>query len=116
MNDGKLKSRPPTSTVASAEEFISGAGTQTRRGTEPLPTSEAQEKEAQGERYPWEAPEVRQDVNKVFNLRLPEPYLLKLKYIAEHTPDSMQQFCLDVLLPAIDAKIEELTEATRTEA
>jgi hypothetical protein len=116
MNDGKLKSRPPTSAVASAEEFISGAGTQTRREAEPSPTSSAQEKEAKAERYPWEAPEVRQDVNKVFNLRLPEPYLLKLKYIAEHTPDSMQQFCLDVLLPAIDAKIEELTGATRTEA
>ncbi|MEZ5584133.1 MAG: hypothetical protein R3F37_16550 [Candidatus Competibacteraceae bacterium] len=57
-----------------------------------------------------EAPGVREDVSKMFNVRLPEPYLLKLKYIAEHTPDSMQQFCLDVLLPAIDAKASELTK------
>ena len=47
---------------------------------------------------------------QVYNLRLPEPYLLKLKYIAEHSPASMQQFCLSVLLPAINARIEELTE------
>ena len=58
--------------------------------------------------FPWEALSVREDVTKVYNLRLPEAYLLKLKYIAEHTPDSMQKFCLDVLLPAIDEKIEEL--------
>jgi hypothetical protein len=55
-------------------------------------------------------PKVREDVLKLYNLRLPEPYLLKLKYIAEHTPDSMQKFCLDALLPAIDAKIEQLTK------
>ena len=64
-------------------------------------------------RNPWDAPGVRADVAKVFNLRLPEPYLRKLKYIAEHTPDSMQSFCLDVLLPAIDTKIEKLTDPTQ---
>ena len=30
-------------------------------------------------------------------------------FIAEHTPERMQQFCLNVLLPAIDAKLAELT-------
>jgi hypothetical protein len=55
---------------------------------------------------------VREDVQKVYNLRLPEAYLLKLKYVAEHTPVSMQQFCLAALLPAIDAKIEELVGKT----
>ena len=29
--------------------------------------------------------------------------------IAEHTPERMQQFCLNVLLPAIDARIADLT-------
>jgi hypothetical protein len=60
--------------------------------------------------FPWNAPGIRDDVFKVYNLRLPEAYLLKLKYIAEHTPHSMQRFCLESLLPAIDAKIEELTK------
>ena len=55
---------------------------------------------------------MREDVAKVFNLRLPEPDLLKLKYIADHMPDSLQQFCQRVLLPAIEAKIQELTGRT----
>ena len=59
-------------------------------------------------RHPWEERNLRDDVLKVYNLRLPEPYLLKLKYIAEHTPGSMHQFCIDALLPAIDKKIAEL--------
>lgn len=58
---------------------------------------------------PWEDPRVREDVRKVYNLRLPEPYLLKLKHIATHRQSSMQQFCLGVLLPAIDEKVKELT-------
>ena len=51
---------------------------------------------------------MREDVLKVYNLRFPEPYLLKLKHIAAHTPDSMHQFCINVLLPAIDKKVKEL--------
>jgi hypothetical protein len=58
---------------------------------------------------PWDDPKVRDDVLKIYNLRLPEAYLIKLKYIAKNTPASMQQFCLGALLPAIDAKIKELT-------
>jgi hypothetical protein len=60
--------------------------------------------------FSWLDPKVRDDVQKVYNLRLPEPYLLKLKYIAERTPRSMQRVCLDALLPAIDAEIEVLTK------
>jgi hypothetical protein len=62
------------------------------------------------EEHPWESPEVRDDVLKLYNLRLPESYLLKLKYIAAHTPGSMQRFCLDALLPAIDEEIDRLTK------
>ncbi len=61
------------------------------------------------ESLPWEDPRVREDVRRMYNLRLPEPYLLKLKHISEHTSSSMQQFCLGVLLPAIDEKVKELT-------
>ena len=60
--------------------------------------------------YPWQEPHIRTDVTKVYNLRLSEAYLLKLKYIAEHTPDSMQKFCLTVLEQAIDDKINTLTK------
>jgi hypothetical protein len=40
---------------------------------------------------------------------LPEKHLLMLRFIAERTPDTMQKFCLKHLLPAIEAKIAELT-------
>ncbi len=58
---------------------------------------------------PWPWASARPDVQKTFNLRLPEPHLVMLRYIAEHTPDSMQTFCQKLLLPAIEAKITELT-------
>ena len=66
------------------------------------------------EPYPWEQENVRDDVTKVYNLRLSEPYLLKLKYIAEHTPDSMQKFCIGILEKEIDIKIEELKKQYHT--
>ena len=109
MREGKLTSRPPLVGPDSVEEFIGGAGTPTPGDK----VSTTAVKARLSELYPWEEPQVRQDVTKVFNLRLPEPYLLKLKYLAEHTPDSRQQFCLKVLLPAIDAQIEVLTQPDR---
>ncbi len=106
MSNSKLRSRPPGE-AGSVEEFISAAATETRQET---PTLGTKPERWAGERYPWQAPAVRADMAKVYNLRLPEPALLKLKYIAEHTPESMQKFCLDLLLPAIDAKIDELIQ------
>jgi hypothetical protein len=96
-----MKSRlPGKKTPDDINAFISGAEDRT-------PKNVNVEKAAA---YPWKEPGVREDVTKVYNLRLPEPYLLKLKYIAENTPDSMHKFCLNVLQEAIDAKIEELTK------
>ncbi|MDG4551754.1 MAG: hypothetical protein P9G45_15245 [Candidatus Contendobacter sp.] len=114
VSEGKLSSRPPQLGGNSGDAlaaFIGGAGVHTAEPAEPAPAppEPPATPAAAPPIYPWEAPGVRDDVAKVFNLRLPEPYLLKLKYIAEHSPDSMQQFCLTVLLPAIDAKIAELT-------
>jgi hypothetical protein len=97
----KLKSKlPGASDNKDLEAFIAGAE---EKGT-------AKSIQKRIEVYSWEEPGVREDVIKVYNLRLPEPYLLKLKYIAENTPDSMHKFCLNVLQDAIDAKIEELTQ------
>jgi hypothetical protein len=116
MSDGKLSSRPPRigGDTDAMEAFIGGAGVHTPEppASAPATPEPATAPEAVLAPYPWDAPGVRTDVAKVYNLRLPEPYLLKLKYIAEHTPDSMQQFCLSVLLPAIDARIAELTRRT----
>ncbi|WAK04597.1 hypothetical protein [Methylobacter sp. YRD-M1] len=95
-----LKSRPPGKTKQDLDAFLGGAEERV----------EIKKPQKQKVSYPWEEAGVRDDVIKVYNLRLPEPYLLKLKYIAEHTPDSMQTFCLNVVEEAIDKKIKELTK------
>lgn len=95
-----LKSRLPGKNTVDLNAFIAGAEDRTASNVsaeEPLT-------------YPWEEVGVRADVTKVYNLRLSEPYLLKLKYIAEHSPESMQKFCLNVVEAAIDKRIQELTE------
>jgi hypothetical protein len=114
----KLSSRPP---VKSVDEFIAEADR--RPGEQPVVSAEALPRPtpsfetpiedrpvlpAKRRGLPWERPSVRDDVKKTYVLRLPEAYLMKLKYIAENTPDSMQTFCLSQLLPAIDKKISEL--------
>ena len=58
--------------------------------------------------YPWEDGDPR--IPKHFNLRLDEVTLAKLRYIADHVPESMQGWCQKVLLRAIDEKIVALTE------
>ncbi|MBL1265813.1 hypothetical protein [Candidatus Methylomicrobium oryzae] len=96
-----LKSRPPSKPKQDLDAFLSGAESG-KKNHSPADRVE--------ETYPWQEPGVRSDVTKAFNLRLSEPYLLKLRYIGEHTPDSMQQFCLRVLQEAIDNKINDLTK------
>ena len=109
----KLRSKPP---ITSADDFIAGAErraevTDQARETEAAKrkTTPSVQKGRGVQQFPWDDPIVRDDVLKIYNVRLPEPYLLKLKYIAERTPGSMHQFCIDVLLPAIDKKVKELT-------
>ena len=87
--------RNPNAVSTAEEAFITGAETRTVS--------------ASAMSYPWDT--ARPDVLKQYQLRLPEPYLEKLRYIGQHTPLSMQQFCLEVLMPAIDAKIAALMEA-----
>ena len=94
----ELKSRLPSKNKSDLEAFIKGADEKTTAG----------KSSKKSELLPWEIQGVRNDVIKVYNLRLPEPYLLKLKYISEHTPGSMQKFCMQVMKEAIDSEIERL--------
>lgn len=96
----ELKSRPPAKQKPDLDAFISGAEEKNSIQSAPI----------QKVIYPWQEAGIREDVTKVYNLRLSEPYLLKLKYIAEHTPNSMQKFCLSVLEQAIDKEIDRLTK------
>ena len=86
--------RPPS--PEALEAFLTGAATP----PDPAPASPPP--------LPW-APG-RPDVIKPYMLRLPEPYHLKLQYIAAHTPYSMQRFLQEVVYAAIDQKIAELTD------
>ena len=54
---------------------------------------------------PWERPEVREDVVKGMGVPLSEPYLLKLRFIAEHTKYSQRKFCQVKIEEAIDREI-----------
>ena len=111
VDKGRLSSRPPSLSRPNPDPvaaFIEGAGVQTDPSIASPTPPPSPEVMTEMKPYPWQAPGVRDDVHKVYNLRLPEPYLLKLKYIADHIPESMQQFCLNTLLPAIDDQIAAL--------
>ncbi len=59
--------------------------------------------------YPWEEPHIRKDVIKNLPLRFSEPLYLKLKYIADHTPYSMNSFILERLTIEIEEELARLT-------
>ena len=92
----RRRPQPPDRSPTALEAFVQGAESLEA----PLPPPPAGP-------YPWEAG--RPDVIKTYILRLPEPYHLKLRYIAEHTPYSMQRFLQDVIYTAIDQQITALT-------
>ena len=81
----KLRSKPP---IASAEDFIGGADQRTAEPEQNETSAQQRTRESKPGRkqsksppsVPWEDPQVREDVLKVYNLRLPEPYSLKLKH------------------------------------
>ena len=62
------------------------------------------------ESYPWQESHIREDVKKNLPLRIPEPLYMKLKYIADHTPYSMNSFILERLSEEIEEEIARLIE------
>lgn len=64
------------------------------------------------EDFPWNSPHM-EEITKTFQLRLKMKHLLMLRYIAEHSPFnvSMQKFCIDTLIPAIEQRVKELMKA-----
>ena len=97
MTKNKISLKPEK--ARSAEEFIAAAGE--------LEQDQVAEQEAT--HYPWEDERVREDVIKSINLRLSEPYLLKLQYLSELTNKSQQALIREALFPYLDAQIEKLT-------
>lgn len=110
--------RPPT--LKTADDFISAAGMPLEGGqraetsvvvpqqTSPAVASPVGDRTEEGtQTWPWEGKRTDKQT-EVFNLRLTEVELEKLRYIAANTPDSMQAFIRKTLLPAIDAKLNEM--------
>ena len=90
-----LRSTPTRKKKLDLDAFAAGAGT-SKSETETV--------------YPWQEQHVREDVKKNLPIRLPEPLYLKLKYIAEHTPYSMNSFILERLTEEIEEEIGRLTQ------
>ena len=57
---------------------------------------------------PWERENIRHDIVKIFNLRLPETYHAKLEYLSQNGKDSKHKILMDIILPEIDKKIKEI--------
>lgn len=57
---------------------------------------------------PWEKENIREDIVKIFNLRLPETYHAKLEYLSQNGKDSKHKILMDIILPEIDKKIKEI--------
>ncbi len=90
-----LRSTPKMSKNRNLDKFAAGAGKSGEKAEEV---------------YPWEEPHIREDVKKTLPLRIDEPLYLKLKFIAQHTPYSMNSFILDRLIDEIEEEISRLTE------
>lgn len=87
-----MKSRTPKKQTASDQDvssFIAGAEPTTKKSANTA--------------LPWEDPYLRDDVTKLFNLRLSEKHYAMLKYLAENQKrESMHSICLDAIEPMLE--------------
>ena len=88
-----LRSTPALKKDADLDKFAAGVGKYSSKRKEP---------------YPWEEPHNREDVKKNLPLRIPEPLYMKLKFIAERTPYSMNSFILEKLTEEIEEEVARL--------
>lgn len=118
----KARLRRPPRISPEAEDFIAGAEERTEPSPPPEATTAVKEQPKDVSRqkprakakvtYPWEDPRVREDVTKVYNLRLPEPVHLQLKWLAERSPESMHE----IAVKAVEAEVRRrIRKETKTE-
>lgn len=101
----KLRGRPP---VRSESDFIEEAETP-KPAAGPRAVAENSDPPKRS-KFPWEESTVREDVTKTYLLRLPEPLMLKLKYISAHSKYSMNSFCAEKLEKAIERELRKITD------
>jgi len=58
--------------------------------------------------YPWQDNQIRPDVQKVFTVRLPEEYTLKIKYLSELTNKSQQKIVREIINSGINEALKDL--------
>ena len=92
----KITSRPPKQ--KSSLEFIRDAE---KRGVEVKDVKE---------NYPWNNKSVRNDVKKVFTVKLLEEYIIKIKYVSEVTNISQQQIVREIINSGIDKMLDSLKD------
>lgn len=108
-----LSSRPPFKTSKNIEdhklkEFIEAAESPKSSGSLSIEKNKLEKQTINSFLLPWENKNVRKDVYKVFNLRLPEKYYLKLKYISENEKESYHKILMTIICPEIDKKIKNI--------
>lgn len=86
----KLSAHPPSR--KSMEEFILEAENKKKDNS----------KNSNNEKLPWEDDLIREDVQKVFTVKLPEKFILKIKYISERTNKSQQKIVREIICREID--------------
>lgn len=116
----KARLRRPPRISQEAENFIAGAEERTESMPPPEATTVAKEQPKgvsrrkpvakEGVTYPWEDPRVREDVAKVYNLRLPEPVHLQLKWLAERSPESMHEIAVKAVEAEVRRRIRKETK------
>ena len=92
----KVTARPPRLSVEDKEMAFINEGVILDAGIVELPATV----------YPWEEQGVREDVIKVFNLRICEPYFLKLKYISEKIGKSSNSICVSLIEEYLDKELD----------
>ena len=91
MTNKKMSVMPEAVKKPTPEEFVKGAVIQ-----EPAD-------------YPWLDPRVREDVVKTILLRLKEPLFLRVQYLSKITNKSQQVILQEIIAPAIEQQIKELS-------
>lgn len=84
-------------------EFINQANKPEASGSISIHLTPAKE---EIKKFPWEDPHVREDLKKLFNLRLTEKDFIKLDYLSKCKKESMHKVCLDILIPEIEKQLE----------
>jgi primase-polymerase (primpol)-like protein len=96
MNNSKITSHPPKKAI---HEFILEAEKKVKYQNDVTDSHKD---------FPWNADNIRDDVQKAFTVKLPEEYLIKIKYISEKTHKSQQKLAREVLINEIDNMLKNL--------